>query len=240
MEFIAALLIEMIYGILEALTESNRIPKWLGYTLMSLPLGILVALIIRMIILADDIPTMIILGIVGLVLITIMVIPVCSVVRSGILRSARKEDLPEILKMYRSVMGKNGCHWSIAYPNEATLHEDFQTGNLFVLWRGGKMIGAGSIVPKNELDDLDCWYYHKNVAEIARIVIKPEYQGKVFGKHLVNKLCFKLSVKGCNAVHLLVSTENHHALNLYRETKFYCKGECNRYDHTYYAFEKKL
>ena len=102
------------------------------------------------------------------------------------------------------------------------------------------MIGAGSIVPKDELDDLDCWHYHKNAAEIARIVIKPEYQSKGFGKYLVKRLCYKLDEKGYNAVHILVSTENHHALNLYRETKFYCKGQCQRYDHTYHAFERKL
>lgn len=240
MEFIIELLLEIIYGILETLTESNRIPKWLGYTLMFLPLGILVALIIRVILRADDIPTMVILGIIALVLIAIMVIPICSILCCGVLRTARKDDLPVILKMYRSVIGKNGCHWTVAYPNEATLQEDFQSGNLYVLWRGSKMIGAGSIVPKNELDDLNCWYYHKNVAEIARIVIKPEYQSKGFGKHLVKKLCYKLNEKGYNAVHILVSTKNHHALNLYRETKFYCKGECQRYDHSYYAFERKL
>ena len=240
MEFITELLLEIIYGILETLTESNRIPKWLGYTLMFLPLGILVALIIRVILRADDIPTMVILGIIALVLIAIMVIPICSILCCGVLRTARKDDLPEILKMYRSVIGKNGCNWTVAYPNEATLQEDFQSGNLYVLWRGSKMIGAGSIVPKNELDDLNCWNYHKNVAEIARIVIKPEYQSKGFGKHLVKKLCYKLNEKSYNAVHILVSTKNHHALNLYRETKFYCKGEFQRYDHSYYAFERKL
>ena len=240
MEFITELLLEIIYGILETLTESNRIPKWLGYTLMFLPLGILVALIIRVILRADDIPTMVILGIIALVLTAIMVIPICSILCCGVLRTARKDDLPEILKMYRSVIGKNGCHWTVAYPNEATLQEDFQSGNLYVLWRGSKMIGAGSIVLKNELDDLDCWHHRKNAGEIARIVIKPEYQSKGFGKHLVKKLCYKLNEKGYNAVHILVSTKNHHALNLYRETKFYCKGECQRYDHSYYAFERKL
>ena len=102
------------------------------------------------------------------------------------------------------------------------------------------MIGAGSIVPKNELDDLDVWQHREKAGEIARIVNKPEYQSKGYGKHLVKKLCYKLDNKGHTAVHLLVSTENHHALNLYREVGFHCMGQCERYDHTYYAFEKKL
>ena len=240
MEFIIELICEIFGGILESILESDRIPQWVRWLIIAILLGVPIALIINTLVHADDTPTMIILGIVALVLVAIMVIPLCSVLRSGILRTARKEDLPEILKMYRSVIGKSGCNWSITYPNEATLHEDFQTGNLYVLWRGGKMYGAGSIVPKNELDDLDCWQYHENAREIARIVIKPEYQSKGYGKHLVKKLCYKLEDKDHTAVHLLVSTENHHALNLYRETGFYSKGECQRYGHTYYAFEKKL
>ena len=240
MEFIIELICEILGGILESILESDRIPKWVRWLIIAILLGVPIALIINTIIHADDIPTMIILGIVALVLLAIIVIPICSVLRSGILRTARKEDLPEILKMYRSVIGKTGCNWSISYPNEATLHEDFSTGNLYVLWRGSKMIGAGSIVPKNELDDLDVWQHREKVGEIARIVIKPEYQSKGYGKHLVKKLCYKLDNKGHTAVHLLVSTENHHALNLYREVGFHCMGQCERYDHTYYAFEKKL
>ena len=240
MDFVFEFFGEIIIGLLGDSITSERISKWVRCalaSLLALPLAILFGIgVVK----ADSLGLKIIDGIMVLFFLVLYAFLIIGILRSGTLRLAKKEDLTEILKMYRSVIGKNGCNWSISYPNEATLHEDFCTGNLYVLWRGSKMIGAGSIVPRNELDDLDCWQHRKNAGEIARIVIKPEYQSKGYGKHLVNKLCYKLDHKGCQAVHLLASTENHHALNLYRETKFYCKGEYQRYDHTYYAFEKKL
>ena len=158
----------------------------------------------------------------------------------GVLQQAKKEDLPEILQLYRSVIGMPGCIWSISYPNEANLYEDFKSGNLYVLRKGKKIVGAGSLVPKNELNDLNCWQYSENVREIARIVIAPVFQGKGLGKHLVRKLCFQAKKAGGQAVHLLVSTENFHAIRLYRNIGFYGRVQCKRYGHTYYAFEKKL
>lgn len=240
MDFLLELIFEIVGAILEGIVESDRVPKWVRYTLLGTILLGLAALLCLGIYHATEVFLAIILGILALGLFALFVYFVYSIHRSGILRLAKKEELPEILKMYRSVIGKPGCNWSITYPNEVTLHEDFKTGNLYVLCRGRNIIGGGSIVPKNELDDLNCWYYREEPREIARIVIKPEYQGKGYGKHLVSKLCLKLRNVHCQVVHILVSKENHHALNLYRETGFSCKGECQRYDHTYYAYERKL
>lgn len=159
--------------------------------------------------------------------------------RYGTLRKARKADLPHIMKLYRSVIGTPGCHWSIAYPNEVTLHEDFCTGNLYVLWKGKQLIGAGSIVPKNELDDLPCWQHRENTREIARIVIDPSFHEKGHGRRLILKLCRVLHKSGCKGVHLLASAANNRAKNLYRECGFYNRGPCHRYDHDFYAYERK-
>ena len=240
MDFLLEFLFEMLCAVWEAIIESDRVPKWVRYTLIAIPFVGLLTLIILGLIHATDVILSIILVLLAIGLMALFIFFVYNIWCNGILRPAKKEELPEVLKMYRSVIGKPGCNWSMTYPNEATLQEDFRTGNLYILWRGKKMIGAGSIVPKNELDDLDVWQHREKAGEIARIVIAPEYQSKGYGKHLVKKLCYKLDEKGHTAVHLLVSTENHHALNLYREAGFHCIGQCERYDHTYYAFEKKL
>lgn len=240
MDFLIELLVEIIGGILEAIIESDKVPKWIRYSLLGLIIFGIVALLCYAIIQAAELVTTIVLGVIALALVALFVFFVYNIQKSGVLRQARKEELQKILKMYRSVIGKPGCNWSITYPNEVTLHEDFKTGNLYVLCKGKRLIGVGSIVPENELDDLDCWQYRENVREIARIVIAPEYQGKGYGKHLVRKLCIRLEKMRCEAVHLLVSTENHHALNLYREAGFHHKGQCHRYDHDYYAYERKL
>lgn len=240
MDFLIELVFEIIGGILEAIIESDRVPKWIRYSLLGLIIFGIVALLCIAIVHAADTATIIVLGIVALALVVLFVFFVYNIQKSGVLRLAKQEELPEILKMYRSVIGKPGCNWSVTYPNEVTLHGDFSAGNLYVLCKGSKIIGAGSIVPTNELDDLAFWQHEEKAGEIARIVIAPPYQGKGYGKHLVRKLCMQLEKRGCKAVHLLVSTGNHHALNLYRETGFHNMGQCHRYEHDYYAYERKL
>lgn len=160
--------------------------------------------------------------------------------RSAMLRPAKKEELPQVLKLYRSVIGSPGCTWDVFYPNEMTLQEDFASGNLYVLDNGKQLIGAGSVVPENELDDLTFWGISKNAREIARIVVAPIHQGKGYGKQLVSKLCKRMGEAGCEAVHLLAATQNPAACRLYERVGFRRKGKCNRYGHDYYAYEKKL
>lgn len=240
MDFLLEIIFEIIGGIWEAIIESDRVPKWVRYILMAIPILGLLTLVVVGIIRATEVMLVLFLIVLGIGLLVLYAFLVRNVWRSGILKKAKKEDLPEILRMYRSVIGKPCCTWSITYPNEATLYEDFRNNNLFVLWRGKKIIGAGSVVSRNELDDLDCWKFTVDTREIARIVIRSEYQGKGYGKHLVNKLCLRLERLGCKVVHILVAKENHHALNLYRECSFHCMGECHRFDHDFYAYERKL
>jgi ribosomal protein S18 acetylase RimI-like enzyme len=240
MDFVIELLFEIIGEIIEAVIESDRVPKWIRYSLIGVLLGGILVLIGVAIIHATEVVMTIFLSFVALGLVALLIFLMYNIHRSGVLRQARKEELPEILKIYRSVIGKPGCNWSITYPNEATLYEDFRTSNLYVLYKGKQLIGAGSIVARNELDDLNCWKHQENVREIARIVIKPEFQSKGYGKHLVRKLCIQAEKSGATAIHMLVSGGNHHALNLYRETGFHNRGQCHRFDHDYYAYEKHL
>lgn len=240
MEFLFELLGAVLEAILEAFFEDETIPKWIRYGVLTLLLGGFLALIVVALIAAGDWGLRIFMGILAAGLLAMMGYVFWKIFRYGIFQPAKKEDLPEILALYRSVIGIPGCTWSIAYPNEATLYEDFSTGNLFVLRQRGRIVGAGSIVSRNELDDLDCWQHKENAGEIARIVIRRDRQSRGYGKFLVDMLCQRLRKQDRKAVHILVARENHHALNLYRESKFHNVGACHRYDHDFYAYERKL
>lgn len=240
MDFWIELLFELFAAVIEAVFEEHLLPKCLRISFVTVFLGGLAALMVFLIFRFGWLAVQAILIITVVVLLSVLGYFIFRICRHGILLPARKQDLPEILRLYRSVIGKPGCNWSITYPNEITLQEGFHSKNLFVLRKGRTIIGAGSIVPQNELDDLKCWHFPMDAREIARIVIAEPYQGKGYGKHLVNQLCVKLKKANCQAVHLLVSTENRHALNLYRETGFFSRGSCHRYSHDYYAFERKL
>lgn len=240
MDFVMEFLFELFAEIIGAIIESDRVPKAIRYFLFILIVGpvlILIGLGIRN---STNAYLTIFLIILVIGLIAAFVFFVYKIRKSGVLKPAQKEDLPQVLKLYRSVIGQKGCTWDVSYPSEENLQEDFHAHCLYVHYKSRKMIGAASIVPTNELDDLDCWQFKENPREIARIVIAPEYQGKGYGKHLVKKMCLKLESMGCQAIHILVAKENHHALNLYRNTGFKNKGECSRYGHEYYAYEKKL
>lgn len=233
LEFIFELIIEVIGSVI----ESDSVPKFVRYLLIALITVPILIIIYIAVVNASNIALLIFLAILALGLISLCIYLVYSINKSGTLVRAKKEDLSSILKLYRSVLGKPGCTWNISYPNEVNLHEDYSNGNLYILRKGKKLIGAGSIVTSNELDDLECWTYKEDTREIARIVIAPEYQGKGYGKHLVNKLCNRLD---CKAVHILVAAKNHHALNLYRNTGFKIKAQCTRYGADYFAHEKKI
>lgn len=240
MEFIIEVLAE-VFG--EVLIESLRhitLPKWLRCSLIIVLILGAIAVLVYAFYKLGWVMLQVYICIAALSLLVMIGYTIYYICHYGILRPAKKEDLPEILKLYRSVIGKNGCHWTISYPNEANLHEDFATGNLYVLCKGKRILGAGSIVPTNELDDLNCWRYNENAREIARIVIAPEFQSKGLGKHLVRKLCILLRKAGHPAVHLLVSTENYRAIRLYRKAGFFGRAQCKRYGNMYYALEKKL
>lgn len=240
MEILIEILAE-VFG--EVLIESLRhvtLPKWLRWSLYVIFILGAIALLIFGFYHLGWILLQACLCVAALALLIMIGYTIYYICHHGTMRLAKKDQLPKILQMYRDVIGRPGCNWSISYPNEITLQEDFCSGNLYVLSKGRKIIGAGSIVPKNELDDLPCWHFPENAREIARIVIKPEFQSKGHGKHLARRLCIQARKSGAKAVHLLVSTENPHAIRLYRNIGFYGRVQCKRYGHTYYAFEKKL
>ena len=240
MDDLLELVFEIAMEIIGELIDSERMPKWVRCCLAGILLLPLVGLLVYWSLQASGWLLIMFLILLAISLVALFAYLVYKVYRSGTLRKAKQEELPAILKMYRSVLGKPGCNWTVTYPNEVTLYDDFNTGNLYVLCKGKIIIGAGSIVPKNELDDWNGWYYREHVREIARIVITPAYQGKGYGKQLVAKLCRQLDNMGCQAVHLLVSSENRTAQTMYQKNGFRSKGQCSRYDHTYYAYERKL
>ena len=237
MEFLVELLLEIFGAILEAIFESITLPKWLKITVIILFFGGLIALLVLLFLNCGWLLVQGLIVVAAIGLLVLIGYLIFRIFRFGSLRRAKEGDLPQIMALYRSVIGTPGCHWSITYPNNVTLHDDFRNNCLFVLKRGRKIIGAGSIVPKNELDDLECWWYKENAREIARIVIDPKHQGKSYGKYLVNALCRKLG-HDCEAFHILVSDQNNHAKNLYREAGFLPRGPVELYDHHYIAFER--
>lgn len=154
------------------------------------------------------------------------------------LRNAKNNELDLIMFFYRSYIGSPGCTWDDSYPNSDILQYDYQNGYLYTLHKDDELIGAISISAENYMDDLPCWRCKEKAKEISRVVIAKNHRGNRYGVTLINMTLSLLRQQGAEAVHLLVSPDNHHACNLYYNSGFVSRGKYFLYEHDYLALEK--
>ena len=157
-----------------------------------------------------------------------------------VFRKAQESEAETILALYRAVIGKPYCTWNEMYPGEYEIAEDLAAGSLYVLEEDHDLIGAISIVPNNELDDCDCWKIRENAREFARVVLRPDRQGKGLSACLVEGILQEMKKQGTASVHLAVAKENIPAQRLYQKTGFDFCGEAELYGHIFYLCEKSL
>ena len=155
-------------------------------------------------------------------------------------RKAKTSEAGTILALYQSVIGTPFCTWNEYYPGEEEIADDLAHESLFVLEEEGEIIGAISIVPENEMDDLTCWTIRENAREFARVVIRPDQQQKGLSSRLIDGIFKELQQQGCAAVHIAVAKENTPAQRLYRKAGFSFCGETDMYGHSYFLCEKGL
>ena len=155
-------------------------------------------------------------------------------------RKAEKKEAELINALYRSVMGDPFCTWDESYPGEEEIQGDLEAGTLYVLEKDRELIGAVSIVPENEFDDLDCWKEKDHVREFARVVIRPAHQHQGLSRHLVEGVIKELQEQQVRAVHIAAAKENIPAQKLYKSTGFEVRGEADMFGHHFILFEKAL
>ena len=154
-------------------------------------------------------------------------------------RLAEKSDLENVFSLYRSLVGTPFCTWDENYPDWIEINEDFAHQNLYIMEADGALLGAISVVPQNELDDLPFWTCSQ-AKEIARVAVAPGQQGKGIGKKMVEAIIASFTASCVPAIHLLVAVGNLPAQKLYRNCGFSFLGECPMFGHDFIACEKLL
>ena len=152
-------------------------------------------------------------------------------------RKAKNEEAGDILALYRSVVGLPFCVWD-DYPGEPEIQGDLAAGTLFVLEQDSELLGAISIVPENEMDDLDCWKVNEGAREFARVVIAPKHQGEGLSRVLLDGIWKEFIKLGVPSVHISVAKVNIPAQKLYRRFGFEFCGEKDMYGSSYFLREK--
>lgn len=155
---------------------------------------------------------------------------------------AEEKDKKEVLALYRSMIGSEGCTWTMDYPNEDNLEDDFGRNALFTLKNeGGEIVGVISIDDDASVEALDCWSAKlQPSAELARLAVKKSYQNQGLARLLLKSAMEELRKRGCKSVHFLVSKTNYRAINSYSEIGFDIKGESDLYGEHWLCYEKKL
>lgn len=157
-------------------------------------------------------------------------------------REAGLADKNEILQLYRSAIGTEGCTWTEDYPNEEICSRDIARHDLFCMeGENGEIIASISIDADKQVDSLSCWDSMKGkMAELSRLAVKTEFQNQGLAPALVCEVMNVLKERGYRTVHYLVSRYNVKALASYRKLGFQKVGESDLFGEEWYCYEKSL
>lgn len=152
---------------------------------------------------------------------------------------AREDDLEFISSLYKKAIGSVGCTWSEEYPSKEHTLGDLKRGDLFCLkTENGEIIGAISVDDDKQVENLPCW--SENGAELARLVVKEEYQNQGVAGKLLKEAMEVLKERGYDYIHFLVSKHHTKALRAYEKLQFQNVGESDLYAGDWWCYEKKL
>lgn len=154
-------------------------------------------------------------------------------------RLANIYDLDEIMIIYKNVIKNNFTTWDDNYPNNDLIKNDIQNNNLYLLLKDNQIVAVSYLgIYKNK----ETWKYNfKNPLSIARICVNPFFQGKGYGKLLLDKLIMCARNKGADGLQFHVAKLNKTAIKMYESLNFENTGNgIIDYGFEFYKFEMQI
>lgn len=148
-------------------------------------------------------------------------------------------DAEELLALYHSFIGAEGCTWDEGYPSMEHIDRDIELGNLFIVRDEKGIVAAISIDTDAQVDALPNWKI-ANSREAARLVVRKDMQGKSIARNMLTLLMEELKEQGYEGIHFLVSPGNPAALASYRRLTFENRGTVHMYEHEWFCYEKRI
>lgn len=156
-------------------------------------------------------------------------------------RLAEQGDETNILMLYKSIIGTQGCTWHADYPSILNVMTDIQMESLYCLTDDeGKIIAAAAAGPFDELKDLSWDAKMAKPCELARIGVLPSMQRKGVASKLLSAVIEDCKRRGFDGMRFIASKTNYNALMLYRKFGFLEVGEVFRYGHDFCCYYKIL
>ena len=155
---------------------------------------------------------------------------------------AEEKDKEEILRLYKTQLGREFCPWDETYPGEKEIEFDLSRDALFVMKdEKGKIIASISIDEDEAVEKLGCWTPELQPGkELSRLAVDPDYQNHGLAREMLQYGMQVLYSQGYKSVHFLVNRLNKKALRSYAALNFQTVGECELYDQPFLCYEKAL
>lgn len=150
-------------------------------------------------------------------------------------------DKADVLLLYSSLIGTDGCTWSAEYPNAEDVEKDIREQALYGLYCGGRLLAAAAAPEEEDWMHLACWDEKvRKPCGLARLGVAAEHQNLGLAKMLVAHVEQDVPKRGFDGVRLLVSDENIHAIGLYDAMGYACCGKASLYGMDWLCYEKNL
>ena len=103
-----------------------------------------------------------------------------------VIEKATAKDKDEILKLYKSQLGRKYCPWNDDYPSMETIDFDLSRDALLIMRAEGKIIAAISVDDDEEVNNLKCWTSELQPGgELSRLAVSPDCQSKGLAKEMI-------------------------------------------------------
>ena len=157
------------------------------------------------------------------------------------IRKAKIEEAEEILKLYKSLIGYEGCLWDEYYPNIEIVNNDIKNETLYVALIDDEIVGTAQSGIDEELFNMEFFTKEKkNPRDLSRVAVKKEYQKQGIARKIIAYIEDELRKDGVDYMYLTVGKTNIKAYNLYKTIGYETKGEMVKFDIEWYCQEKKL
>jgi ribosomal protein S18 acetylase RimI-like enzyme len=157
---------------------------------------------------------------------------------------AVRSDADEIEMLYNAAKAcgrENGTtDWDDDYPNRAFIDEDITNGALYTLRFNGELIATVSMLKDDDLEECDVVWTQNKACVLSRLCVKPQYQKRHVGEHVMHLITDQAKKEGYLATHHLAAVANPASLRLYDRMGYNKLGKVHMYDTDFYAYEKLL
>lgn len=159
-----------------------------------------------------------------------------------IFMQATASDKEEILRLYKSQIGREYCPWDEHYPGTQEIDYDLSREALFIIKNEqNEIVGAVSMDMDAQVEALTCWSEELYPgAELARLTVRVDCQNQGLARELIKCGMKELKERGYKSIHFLVNKHNLKALRAYAHLEFRVVGECFMYEQPFLCYEKEI